>query len=149
MNPKFSPATKKDAPTIISLMKDFYKLEKCPFSKIKAEKCFNEFVKNPALGKLVLIKLEDKIIGYTILTYGYSFEGHGKNILVDELFLKKEYRRQGIGSKALKYIIKIAKKENLETILLEVATYNEAGKKLYRKYNFKERDRIFMTHTIK
>jgi len=49
-----------------------------------------------------------------------------------------EYRRKGIGSMLLNYLIKIAKEKGLNSIILEVKENNMPAINLYKKFNFKQ-----------
>jgi diamine N-acetyltransferase len=145
MDIKFSPAIKKDIPTVFSFMKAFYAIDQYPFDKKNTEECLNEFIDDSSLGKIWIIKNGKNTIGYVVLTYGYSFEFHGKNAVIDELYIEKEYRNQGIGTKAIDYVLKKAKKNGIKAVHLEVETHNEPGKKIYKKFNFKTHKRTLMT----
>lgn len=75
--------------------------------------------------------------------YGYYIENNLVGIIdfsiiydrieINYIFVKKEYRKQGIASKMMEYIISY----NLG-ISLEVNEENESAIKLYEKYGFKK-----------
>lgn len=59
-------------------------------------------------------------------------------IEIDNIEVLKEYRNQGIGTRLIDYIIRIAIKNNLVNITLEVRKSNYIAQKLYHKMGFKE-----------
>jgi ribosomal-protein-alanine N-acetyltransferase len=79
---------------------------------------------------LKYLKYQDK--GF--LKYSVIYD----KIEIDHIEVKKEYRNQGIGTKLLEYLVKIAKKQNLINITLEVKETNLQAIHLYKKLNFKE-----------
>ena len=82
-----------------------------------------------AFNKVLIYKLDDKIIGY--LDYSVMYE-RGE---INYIFVLKEYRNQKIGSKLLEYMIN---NTNLDEISLEVNKNNTNAIKLYQKYGFRE-----------
>lgn len=58
---------------------------------------------------------------------------------LDNIFVLKEYRNQGIASILLEYMIKIGKEKNILNITLEVREDNVNAINLYRKYGFIEK----------
>jgi len=82
-----------------------------------------------AFNKVLIYKLDDKIIGY--LDYSVMYE-RGE---INYIFILKEYRNQKIGSKLLEYMIN---NTNLDEISLEVNKNNTNAIKLYQKYGFRE-----------
>lgn len=77
----------------------------------------------------VIIDGED-ILGFAGLWFNID-EAHVMNIAV-----KKDFRRNNIGTKLLEYLIKIAKSEKKICITLEVREDNLPAVKLYEKMDF-------------
>ena len=70
-----------------------------------------------------------------------GFAGILINIDIVEIMnivVRKKYRKQGIGQKLLKELVKIAQKTNVEFINLEVNVKNKPAIKLYEKYSFEQ-----------
>ena len=64
------------------------------------------------------------------------FEEIYERVDIDYIFVSNNYRRQGIGSKLLKYLIDYCKKKNISNITLEVNKNNIPAINLYKKYEF-------------
>jgi ribosomal protein S18 acetylase RimI-like enzyme len=63
-------------------------------------------------------------------------EFHGRNALIDELFLTAPYRDQGIGAKTLQFVFEESRYWGVHTLRLEVDRSNERAKALYQKMGF-------------
>ncbi len=83
--------------------------------------------------KDVFICLSDEDITGFVVFEKVLDEGH-----ITDLAVKKEFRRRGIASKLISYLIELAGKEGIEQIFLEVRNTNEAARKLYSGFGFKE-----------
>lgn len=60
------------------------------------------------------------------------------DVHITDIVVKKNHRQNGVGSSLLLKLISLTKKMNYKELTLEVNSKNEAAKKLYLKYGFKE-----------
>ena len=76
---------------------------------------------------------EDKVIGYALYYYGFS-SNQGRPILyLEDLYVKPEYREQGIGTEFLKKLATYAIKEGCCRLQWHVLAWNESAINFYRK----------------
>jgi diamine N-acetyltransferase len=150
MDLQFEIATPTHLPYLLAMQQDFYALDNYTFSAEKAEPVLLHFLANPALGIIWVIKIENpaNIIGYVALNFCYSFEFGGRIAFLDELFLKTEFRHQGLGSQVLTYVLEQAQRLGLRVLHLEAERHNIAGKALYHKFGFRDHDRHLMTKVL-
>ncbi len=141
-------AGKKDIPTILSLMRDFYAIDGYKFKQATAENSLHLFLGNSHLGKLWLIKNEDKILGYVALTFGFSFEYEGRDAFIDELFLLEAYRGKGIGKLVMQQLENKASAHGVKAIHLEVENHNTSANRLYIKQGYVANERKLLTKKI-
>jgi GNAT superfamily N-acetyltransferase len=130
------PAFSSHVSDILIMMEDFYMMFDYPFEKEKARKNLHDFIRDQTLGRLWLLRENEKVIGYAALAFGFSFGYGGKDATLDEFFLVEEVRSKGVGKKALNMILDEAKKLNLTGIHLEVEKDNPAAKGLYKDMGF-------------
>lgn len=149
MNLTFATASNKDLDILLDFMEKLYAIDNDPFDKGEAKKAVTRFIKDNSLGYLWLIRLDDKPVGYAALTLGYSFEYKGRDAFIDEFFILEEFRNQGIGTRTMEFVVQKAKELGVNALHLEVEKHNEAGISLYRKFKFKDHQRILMTRWLK
>ena len=133
---------------IVQMMEDFYAIDGYPFDIDAKKVVIQTLIQNEDLGKLWLIKIDEKTAGYVCLTYGFSLEYGGKTALLDELFLKSDFRKQGLGQKIITYIENYLKKTEVKSLQLEVESHNENAKKLYFNNGFYTASRTLLTKKI-
>ena len=141
---RFETSKISDIETLSSMMKDFYAIDNYPISIEKSKVLLNEFIENENLGKSYLIYKEEKIAGYFIITYVFSFEYGGRIAFLDELYIKSEFRNQGIGNDAIEFLKTKTKALNINLIYLEIENHNEKAQNLYLKHNFEMHNRKLM-----
>lgn len=133
---KFNPLESHQIETITSMMQDFYAIDNYPIEIETAKKLFEEFIADKNLGKCWLIYNDDKIVGYFILTFIFSFEYQGKIAFIDELYIKENHRGKGIGKTTINFIKEQIPKLSLKLLYLEVEHHNENAQKLYIANDF-------------
>ena len=106
------------------------------------------FISNPELGRLWMIVADGAILGYLVFTFGYSFEHGGRFGLLDEFFLKTDFRQKGFGKLAMDFINEEAQKLGIGVILLEVEQHNKAGLKLYSEKGYAENGRLLLKKKV-
>jgi len=89
----------------------------------------------------VVLEKEKEVIGFL---YAYEetkghlpFHKKRKYIVLDNIIINENHRKNGYGEKLLNYIIKYVKNENYNDIVLYVYKFNENAIKLYEKKGFK------------
>lgn len=137
-------ASSRDIPILLGFIKSYYKLESIVFFKDKVHKALIELINSNNIGRVWLIYLNNKAIGYIVLCFSYSLVSFGQDGMIDEFYIDDEYRKKGIGTQILKIVMKNSKKLGLNCLYLEISKNNIAAQTLYEKLNFKFRDNYFL-----
>jgi GNAT superfamily N-acetyltransferase len=148
-DPIFNPAAPDDIETLIPMMRDFYAHEGLAFDEAIARRALLGVIDGDAFGRVFLIILAGDLAGYVVLTFGYSLEFHGRDAFVDELYLRDEYRGQGIGKRALEFLTGVCAAVGVNALHLEVERSNSHAQAVYRKFGFEDHDRYLMTKWLR
>ena len=144
----FKPLEISDIATITAMMQDFYAIDNYPIEVETTKRMFEEFISNDNFGKAWLIFADNKVAGYVILTYIFSFEYSGKIAFLDELFIKESARGKGIGKETIQFIQEEGLKLSLKLLYLEVEDHNENAQKLYLANKFEFHNRKLMKYYV-
>jgi len=145
MNVEISKVGIEYKPELHNLIAEFYGISlKYPLAK-KLSSCLNEILNYPKYGSVFIIKSSVQIIGYIILTFGYSLEYGGRDAFIDEFYIKENFRNKGIGSQALDYVIKYARTTGIKALHLEVKVKHKDAVRLYERNGFDKHKSKFMT----
>ena len=148
MNPEFVLAKKTDINSIITLMKEFYEIEHLRFDKEKIADTLTAII--DTINCLIyFIKINNKEVGYFVITFGYSLEFYGRFALVDELYLREEFRGKGIGKSSLRFIEDTCRLDNVSAVRLEVNRINIKAMEIYKNTGFKDDERLIFTKWLK
>lgn len=95
-----------------------------------------------------MIDLDKKLIGYAVLTFGFSVEFHGRHAVLDEIFLLADHRGKGHFKEILTLIEACCRQLGIRGLSLVVETKNAQALRAYQKNGFKPYDRIVMTKRL-
>jgi len=76
--------------------------------------------------------IDNKSVGY--LEYSLIYD----RMEIDNIQVEEEYRKQGIGTKLMAYLVSMAISLRVINITLEVRVSNEIARNLYKKFGFRE-----------
>jgi ribosomal protein S18 acetylase RimI-like enzyme len=120
-----------------------------PFDEGEVRAALEKFLGNAELGQAWLLWLGEKPVGYVVLTLGYSFEFRGRDGFVDELYIEPEFRRRGLGRRAMEFLERKARELGVNAMHMEVDRGNEAAAELYRRAGYADQGRHLMTKWLR
>ena len=147
-HPLFRLANQADIETLMEYIRQFYAIDNYDFEESVARPVLEKIVHDPSLGRVWMIYLGEEAIGYIVITFGYSLEYGGRDAFIDELYIEDSYRNQGLGAKAMEFVLGACPGLDIHALHLEVEHTNIAGQKLYRKFDFEGHNRYLLTRKI-
>lgn len=140
-------ATLQDEEVLLRMMRLLAEQEpgKIKFDEFAARATFRRFLSLPAFGRVWLLSETDLLLGYIVLTIGFSFEFHGHDGFIDELYIDSNFRRRGYGKQAVAFLEEKAREMGVNAIHLEVDRGNDPAFELYRRAGYEDHDRFLMT----
>ena len=140
-------ASLHDEAVLFPMMRSLAEQEpgKIKFDEAAVRSTFRQLLSLPNFGRTWLIYDGSTLVGYIVLTVGFSFEFHGHDAFIDELYIDVAHRRSGFGCQAVAFVEQKAREVNVNAIHLEVDNGNDPAFELYRRAGFEDHDRFLMT----
>lgn len=133
----FRDLTPEDHDLVVPMVQAFYRSDAVdhPVDAAILERSFQDAA-SPAepLLRGLLIQWEDKPAGYMYLTQCYSAEVGGRCVFLEEIFLKEEYRRRGLGAQVMAWLE--GEYPAARRFRLEVTQANQGAVSLYQKAGY-------------
>src|ERR1700704_4148685 len=145
MNVLFQLLSDQEIPVLLQMMHEFYAQQEMRFDATIASGAIDNLIQSPEHGQIYLIFRGAELAGYFVLTFCFSLEFHGRFALLDELYLRQEFRRQKLGKAVVAFTEELCKKAGIKAVRLEVGKENEPARLLYRAAGFQEDARNLMT----
>ncbi len=148
MNILIRQALLSDIPAILTQMEEFYSGERIAYDPRHAEDGLTELIRNRELGLAHIVLADGRPAGYCIMTFGFSLEFRGRFALLDELYIREDFRGEGLGGRCLTIVENLCRSEGIGALRLEVESANGRAREFYRRAGFQEHDRRLMTKWI-
>jgi ribosomal protein S18 acetylase RimI-like enzyme len=137
-------AAPADLPSLLQLMRGYYRDDGLPFDVDRAAAVMSRLLAEPQWGFVLILDLAGSLLGYVAVCIGFSLELGGNDAFIDELFVAPEHRRIGNGRRLLEAAASHAKAVDVRALHLEVDRGNGAACALYGSLGFALRDRYFL-----
>ncbi|MGF1681891.1 GNAT family N-acetyltransferase [Photobacterium minamisatsumaniensis] len=133
---------------LLKLVEELFEYEVLPQKKEQTQHAINQLLSNPELGQAWFIEIDndgEKIIaGHIIVSYSFSLEHGGRVGLIDQFYLKPDWRQQGIGTDLIPQIEQHTAEAGVHALSLEVNIGNKGARKFYEKHGFVPRRQFCM-----
>ena len=134
---KFESAVAKDLAQMVELLGQLFEQE-AEFSPdaAKQETALKMIFADAKLGRLFVAKDGPKVVAMASMLYTVSTAEGGRAALFEDLVVRPDYRKQGIGARLLEYVIEQARAEGILRLTLLTDMQNEQAQALYRRLGF-------------
>ena len=140
----------KDLDQLLPLMAALYAEDgSVPFTAAQHRRAAEQLLATPGSGKIVVVEANHALVGYAVVTWGFSFEYGGFDAFLDEMYVAVNYRGQGLAQKMLAAVEDACHEKGVQALHLEVERANLNAQRLYRKAGFVDHDRYLFTKSLR
>ena len=135
------PMTPQDAPLVVSYIKELAEYERDPDAAVATVDDILHFAfSDHPLIHVVMAEWEGKPAGFALWFYNFSTWEGKAGIYLEDLFIRPEYRRNGIGKALLIHLARVAVQNNCTRFVWQVLDWNEPSINFYRQMGAKTMD---------
>jgi len=136
-------------PDVLRMMRELYEVDAHDLRVDPAAfpSTIDYLLDNPESGRIVLLTDGRVLHGYALLVSYWSNEWGGIVLLLDELFVDKEFRGRGIAKSFFKYLEQ-ERPFGAVVVALEVSSHNTRARGLYESMGFTDRHLQMMTRRL-
>jgi ribosomal protein S18 acetylase RimI-like enzyme len=133
----------EDAQILLGLAREFHREDGHPLDRAGEEAVGLIAVGDP-FARAWLAREQGEVVGYLVITLGFSIEYGGRDGFIDDFFVAPKARGRGLGKTMLDFALAQAKQLGIRTLHLEVEPGNDPALELYRSAGFEETGRRLM-----
>ncbi|MCQ3975641.1 MAG: hypothetical protein DPW09_19570 [Anaerolineae bacterium] len=137
----FTSAKNADIETLVKLRQ-----ESGAEGQANGRAALGQIINDASMGRIWLIETDHQPVGYVAVTFSYSLEFHGRDALLDELYLRSS--AQTLGQSALKFVQAQCQALGVNALHVEMERANTQAQNLYRAVGFEDDDSYLMTKWI-
>jgi ribosomal protein S18 acetylase RimI-like enzyme len=145
---RFIRAKTEDQAELSGWIQKYYHFDHIPFHPAQIAHSLNPLLRDDTYGVAYFAQVDQKTVGYFLLTYSFDIEYGGVHATLTDLYFGEEARRTGIGTAAMNFIESICREHNFTTLFLQVEVDNVEAQNFYKKVGFKAHSRLTMTKEI-
>lgn len=117
---------------LLKKYQEFYKVQEIDTEKNRQH--LKIIMENEELGKLFLMRTQDKYVGFATIYYSFSTTIAEKVAILNDLYIEENHRRQGLGKQLINYCINYLKFNEVLTVRWLTAKDNIVAQQLYNQY---------------
>lgn len=137
-------ATVKNLPELLELIREFCAIDGHIFDEQRLQRCLPDLLHTDDHGLVWLIG--EPVVGYAVITWGYSLESGGREALIDEIYLRS--RGRGLGTRAIKALLEDCRSRGVQMVFLETEAGNSRAREFYARAGFTADDSIWMSRSF-
>ena len=144
----FRQAGPPDHAAVLGLIGEYYAYDGIAFDAPGIAPGLEVLLRDPSLGRVLLIEYQAGTAGYLIVTFGFDLEFGGRQATVTDLFLRSEARGLGLGSAVFAGLERFCLEQEVVALELQVEDENTAAQAFYRRLGFESHHRIPMSKRL-
>ena len=143
--PRIEPATIEDMPQLVELLVALFE-EEADFhpDRQKQEHGLKLILEQPTRGRIFVLRTDHKIIGMVNLLFTISTAEGGFVIVMEDLIIHPQHRRQGYGGRLLEHVVTFAERKKFKRITLLTDRISEESQEFFEAHGFKKSSMIPM-----
>jgi len=138
---RIEPATERDVPAILILIKGLAEYEQMSHEVMATEASLRESLfGSRRVAEVVIGYAETEPAGFAVFFHNYSTFLGRPGIYLEDLFVVPQWRRRGLGTQLLCYIARQAVERNCGRLEWSVLDWNEPASNFYKKIGARAMD---------
>ena len=135
--PRIEPATIEDLPQLVELLMALFE-EEGDFKPdpAKQEHGVRLILEQPSRGRIFVLRTDHMVIGMVNLLFTLSTAEGGLVILMEDVIVHPQHRRQGYGSLLLNHVIQFAREKRFRRITLLTDRIDADSQAFFSRHGF-------------
>jgi len=134
------PATERDLPLILKLIKDLAEYEKLAHAVVATDEILRDSLFRQRVAEVVIGHAGDEPAGFAVFFQTFSTFLGVPGMYLEDIFVEPKWRRKGLGRQLLIHLAKIANDRGYGRVEWSVLDWNEPAINFYKALGAKPMD---------
>ena len=139
-------ATPGDLTAVLGMVAEYCAADDHPFHATTAMDGIVPLLTDDRYGTIWLAHDGDRPEGYAVVTWGWSLEVGGLDVVLDEIYVRR--RGNGTGSRLLEAVELDCRERDVRRIFMETERPNEHARRLYERHGYVADTSIWMSKVL-
>jgi len=140
MDFRIASATERDLPLVLKLIKDLAEYEKLAHAVVATEEILRDSLFRKRVAEVVIGYAGDEPAGFAVFFQTFSTFLGVPGMYLEDIFVKPEWRRKGLGRQLLIHVARIANDRGYGRVEWSVLNWNEPAIHFYKALGAKPMD---------
>ena len=140
------PGVPGDLDVLVELAAEYCAADGHPFDAATVRAGFEPLLTDDRLGIVCVAQVDGTVDGYGVVTWGWSIEIGGLDVVLDEIFARTKGR--GVGTALLHHLEADCRARGVKRIFLETELPNVDARRLYEREGFVADTSIWMSKDL-
>jgi N-acetylglutamate synthase-like GNAT family acetyltransferase len=137
LEPHIEPATIEDLPQLVELLVSLFSEEEdFKPDRAKQEHGLRLILEQPNRGRIFVLRTDHKVIGMVNLLFTISTAEGGLVLIMEDVIVHPQHRRQGYGGRLLEHAIEFAKEKRFRRITLLTDRISADSQSFFQQHGF-------------
>jgi len=145
-----TPFRPDDVDFFVALREGYCRDDNAAFDLVETRRCYQELLgSDVGHGRGFFIRAGGgEPVGYLVVSFGFSFEWGGRDATVDEIYVRADSRRQGLGRRALEALEPYLRAAGIRAIHVETRRSNPGAFRLYERSGYRPHASVFSSKLL-
>jgi len=139
-------ATPDDLTAVLELVAEYCATDCHTFDPGTATAGIEPLLADDRYGTIWLAHHGDRPVGYAVVTWGWSLEVGGLDVVLDEIYVR--HRGNGTGSRLLEVLERDCRERDVKRIFMETERPNDDARRLYERHGYAADTSIWMSKDL-
>jgi GNAT superfamily N-acetyltransferase len=130
------PAQLSDLTMLGTMMIAFYAEADFSLGHEAATRTFEQLIRSPERGRVWILDCDGSPVGFIVLTVAYAMEYGGLRGFVDDFYVRPQFRRRGLGTKALAFVKAHCLATGVRALFVQAGADNDEAQRVYKRAGF-------------
>ncbi len=141
-------ASTEDLPALTDMMREFHAEADYALDAAWARASFGALLADPSRGAVWIGDADGEPAGYVVVTFRHSMEFGGTDAFIDDLFVRRGFRRRGVGRAVLAAAFRLCGERGVLAVHVETSESNGPAVALYGAFGMMDRRRLLLTRSL-
>jgi len=136
------PALLSDLPELLTLGEKYCDADNAPWDAQRARRAFAPLLMDDIHGVVLVVQADQRLVGYAVVTWGWSIEAGGREALLDEMYVDQP--GLGHGSALVEAVMAAAETVGASRVFLETEASSESAREFWLRRGFVVEDSVWL-----
>lgn len=141
------PGVPADLDVLVELAAEYCEADGHDFDEATVRAGFGPLLADERHGIVRVAEVDDTLDGYGVVTWGWSIEVGGLDVVLDELYARTKGRR--VGTTLLRHLEAECHARGVQRIFLETELPNEGARRLYAREGYAADSSVWMSKVLR